>query len=147
MQKKLAELCERQLQSILDETHCAFDKIVDSATLSFNLSNELRSTAPAVCKDQKNVKSGVENISVEMQKLLVCLQFHDELSQRVQHVIELCKLLTESVAQSGQYSDETDPVLLERVADLFSVSAEFDALEKVFPEYRHKNAGVAIELF
>lgn len=144
MQKKLAALCELQLQTILDETHIAFDKIVDSATVSFNLSNELKRHEPVAGRDQK---TGAENISREMQKLLICLQFHDELSQRVQHVIELCKLLTESVAKSGHACDETDPALLERVADLFSVSAEFDALQRVFPEYRHKDAGVAIELF
>jgi hypothetical protein len=147
MQKKLAELCERQLQSILNETHNAFDRIVDSATVSFKLSNALKNEAPATAdQDQPAVRTGVENISQEMQKLLVSLQFHDELSQRVEHVIALCKLLTESVARSGA-SEETDPVLLERVADLFSVSAEFDALQQVFPEYRHKDAGVAIELF
>lgn len=146
MQKKLAELCERQLQAILDETHSAFGKIVDSATVSFRLSNELRSIAPAASHGHAS-GNGAEHISLEMQKLLINLQFHDELSQRVQHVIELCRLLTESVVQSGRDSEETDPVLLERVADLFSVSAEFDQLEKVFPEYRHRNAGVAIELF
>lgn len=147
MQKKLAELCERQLQSLLNETHSAFDKIVDSATVSFNLSNQLKNSASATGTGPINGQGGVEHISHEMQKLLICLQFHDEFSQRVQHVIELCKLLTESVASAGLDTEATDPVMLERVAGLFSTSAEFDALEQVFPEYRHQNAGVAIELF
>ncbi|MES2604905.1 MAG: hypothetical protein V4603_08205 [Pseudomonadota bacterium] len=134
MHKKLAMLCEQQLNAILVESDVTFNKIINSATTSMRLSNQA----------QAGSKNG--ELTTEMQKLLVCLQFHDEFSQRLNHVIELCRLLAEQ-KELGDEAAEVDPQLLERVAEIFSVSAEFSVLQKIFPEYQHESTDAAIELF
>lgn len=137
MHKKLAMLCEQQLNAILVESDVAFNKIISAATTSMRLSNQ----AQAGSKDGGDING-------EMQKMLVCLQFHDEFSQRLNHVIELCRLLAEQKSANGDNDgEEVDPLLLDRVADIFSVSSEFSVLQKIFPEYQHESTDAAIELF
>jgi hypothetical protein len=139
MQKKLALLCEKQLNSILVEGDVAFRTIVDAATTSIRL-----------CRQGKHSEAGEVDQTVaiagEMQKLLVSMQFHDEFSQRLRHVIELCRLIAEQDASTGA-NMEIETSLLEQVAGIFSVSSEFSVLQSIFPEYRHEQKDAAIELF
>ena len=134
MHKKLAMLCEQQLSAILVEAEVAFNKIVSAATNSMRMSN------------QAQPGSSKGDINAEMQKMLVSLQFHDEFSQRLNHVIALCRLLGECRTEENSRG-EVDPDLLSKVADIFSVSAEFSVLQQIFPEYQHESTDAAIELF
>lgn len=142
MHKKLALLCEKQLNAILLEGDVAFRTIVDAATASIRLCAEQRSHAEAAGGEGPEA----EKIGAEMQKLLVSMQFHDEFSQRLRHVIELCRLIAEHDENDGQ-CPEIETSLLAQVAGIFSVSSEFSVLQSIFPEYRLEQKDAAIELF
>ncbi|HTR00438.1 MAG TPA: hypothetical protein VMH83_10625 [Candidatus Acidoferrum sp.] len=139
-EKKLALLCEKQLHAILMEADDAFRGIVDAVTTSARLCDELQDHS-----ENSGGKQG-KAIGAEMNKLLIAMQFHDEFSQRLRHVMELCRLIGEQ--EGEREAVETDDLpLLERVVGIFSVSAEFSVLQAIFPEYRHEQKDSAIELF
>ena len=142
MQKKLALLCEKQLNAVLVEADAAFRTIVDAVTASRRLCDQQLSQAEA-----GNGEAGMANaMNEEMHKLLVSMQFHDEFSQRLRHVIELCRLIAEHDESKGQ-SMQVESTLLEQVVGIFSVSSEFTVLQTIFPEYQHEQKDAAIELF
>lgn len=135
MGDKLALLCEKQLHAAAIEADAAFNDIIMTATATLRLCQQLHTTAAGGAVD-------TSAIMAEMRKLLMQLQFHDELSQRLRHVIELCRLL----APAGT-ADDCDAALLHQVSGIFSTGSEFSVLQSVFPQLRHDKAGEAIELF
>jgi len=141
MHKKLALLCEKQLNAILLEADMAFKDIINSATTSIRLVEEPDTDSRRAAHDNPG-----RQLRDELQKMLVQMQFHDAFSQRLHHVIELCRLIGEHDAVIPG-SEQPENSLLERVVDIFSVSAEFTVLQTIFPEYQHERPGVAVELF
>ena len=147
MRKKLALLCEKQLYAILLEADMAFKDIINAATASMRLADELNSDA---CSIGNSTAGKGENhgkqIHIELQKMLIQMQFHDEFSQRLHHVIMLCQLIAERDAVYEE-PELLETTLLDRVVDIFSVSSEFTVLQAIFPEYQHERPDVAVELF
>ncbi len=147
MQKKLALLCEKQLYAILLEADMAFKDIINAATASMKLADEMNSDSRSFDKDSStDAANHCKLIHNEMQKMLVKMQFHDEFSQRLHHVIKLCQLIAEQDVVTPE-SAQLNASLLDRVVDIFSVSSEFSVLQAIFPEYRHERPDVAVELF
>lgn len=140
MNKKLALLCEQQINAILNEADVAFHGIVNAATQSKKLCDELQKHASAghSLQDQALV--------TEMNKLLMSMQFHDEFNQRLHHVMALCRLIAES-AEENAPCDQSELSLLARLSTIFSVGSEFAVLQNVFPQYRTERSDSAIELF
>jgi hypothetical protein len=147
MHKKLALLCEKQLNAILLESDMVFKDIINAATTSMRLVEEVDQDSG---RHQKTASSAGGNpckkINNEMQKMLVLMQFHDDFSQRLAHVIELCQLIGEHDAVIPG-ADQLENSLLERVIEIFSVSSEFSVLQAIFPEYQHERPDAAVELF
>jgi hypothetical protein len=147
MHKKLALLCEKQLNAILLESDMAFKDIINAATASMRHVEEMNPDSRSYRNTGTPAHSNqVQPIRDELQKMLVLMQFHDAFSQRLHHVIELCQLIAEHDAVMPG-SEQLENSLLERVIEIFSVSAEFTVLETIFPEYQHERPGVAVELF
>jgi len=147
MHKKLALLCEKQLNAILLEADMAFTDIVNTATASMKLVEEMHTDASSHRKTAGTESSNhCKAVKDELQKMLVLMQFHDEFSQRLHHVIELCQLIAEQ-EKGNAGTSQMDSSLLDRVLDIFSVSSEFTVLQSIFPEYRHERPDVAVELF
>lgn len=136
MKHALFRLCQLQLESIMNET----GRDIDSATASANdclegLNNIRHNGGPddvSLCKLQK----GMSNIMVR-------LQFHDELSQRVAHLTEILALMDESVRLEG----DGDDAIVERILSIFSIRSEFEQLEKVFPGLIDNEETESVELF
>lgn len=139
MREKLALLCEQQLNAILAESDVAFGNIIGAATATLQISDAMQAPDDGMlpCADPAMAIAG------EMRKLMMYLQFHDEFSQRLQHVIELCRLLRET----PEKSEVADQALLGRVADIFSVSSEFTVLKSIFPQILLEASDQSIELF
>ena len=147
MHKKLALLCEKQLNAILLEADMAFKDIINAATASMKLADELNSDSRSFQKTGGTDSTHqCSEIRSEVQNMLVKMQFHDEFSQRLHHVIKLCQLIAEHDAASAS-QQQPDASLLDRVVEIFSVSSEFTVLQDLFPEYRHERPDVAVELF
>jgi hypothetical protein len=73
------------------------------------------------------------------------LQFHDELAQRLSHILVLLQLIREGTEVK---QPEPEPAaLLARLACLFSSQAEFAQLARVFPGWQGAAAPEAVELF
>lgn len=147
MHKKLAMLCEKQLNAILVEADAAFKDIINSATASIRICNEQNTDSSYAGANAGSTDDNTGKlVSDELQKMLIHMQFHDEFSQRLNHVIQLCRLISAHDEEPGESAMPQDR-LLERVIEIFSVSAEFTVLQTIFPEYRHEMSDVAIELF
>jgi len=140
MNRKLALLCEQQINSILNEADVAFDSIVNAAIRSKKLCDELQQHSDSKAAMQDHA------IASEMNKLLMSMQFHDEFNQRLHHVMALCRLIAESAEEERQ-CEMKETNLLARITGIFSVGSEFAVLEQVFPQYRNDHNDSAIELF
>jgi hypothetical protein len=149
MNKKLSVLCESQLNAVLHEAEAAFTNIINAATTSIRLSNEIYGVenheATISNRDLEIRSERLSALGSEMQKIMIYLQFHDEFSQRINHVIELCRMQREK-ADNGEV-DEIDEKLFHRIKGIFSVSSEFSVLQTLFPEFKSDYSDEAIELF
>lgn len=125
MCEKLFDLCQLQLGSIVDD-----------------LEHSVGGVNAAASRMLQDV--GGQG-SAELRTIIMGLQFHDELNQRLQHLQSLLHLLAEQDAVAETRDDGGK--LLARVAGIFSSKAEFRQLDKVFPGSQMAAPADAIELF
>jgi hypothetical protein len=121
---KLFALCQLQLGSIVDDLEQSVEDVNAAAG--------------------RMMQDSAERASADLRTIVMGLQFHDELTQRLQHLQSLLHLLAEQdpAAEPRDYSR-----LLDRVARIFSSKAEFRQLDKVFPGSHMAAAADPIELF
>lgn len=138
MQDKLLALCELQLTSILEEIDCAVMSASHSATQGLKFYEKIEEIT-ANAESQKALK-------LELANILMRLQFHDELSQRINHLLELLRIMKDDNGEN-RLGNMSATQLLEQVSGIFSIRAEFGQLHKIFPQYSVQDAGDAIEFF
>jgi hypothetical protein len=142
MCEKLFTLCDLQLGAIVADLDRSVESVSGAAT------RLLRSNSPAVAStqlcDQAQAAAG-EQLK-ELQKIVVGLQFHDELTQRINHIQALLRLIQDqsTLVMKPEY-DAAE--MLTTVSNIFSSGAEFTQLGKVFPEYSAANDIELVELF
>lgn len=121
---KLFALCQLQLGSIVDDLEQSVEGV--------------NAAAGRMLQDSSG------HGSAELRTIVMGLQFHDELTQRLQHLQSLLHLLADQdpSAEPRDYSR-----LQARVAGIFSSKAEFRQLDKVFPGSQTAVVADAIELF
>ncbi len=122
---KLFALCQLQLESIVDDLEQSVEGVNAAA------SRMLQDVGGQACQELRTIVMG--------------LQFHDELNQRLQHVQSLLRLLAEQDPVADGPGDGSQ--LLARVSSIFSSRAEFRQLDKVFPGCQLAPAADAVELF
>jgi len=125
MCEKLFALCQLQLGSIVDDLEQAVAGVNGAAS--------------------RMLQDASGKGSAELKTIIMGLQFHDELTQRLQHVQSLLYLLAEQGQAAAAGDDGTG--LLARVAGIFSSKAEFRQLDKVFPGFQVAGSADATELF
>lgn len=145
MCEKLFTLCDLQLGAIVTD----LEKSVESVNAA--ASNMMRSvTNEAGQHDAVEAPGSINNLTTqlgnELRKIIMGLQFHDELTQRLNHVQDLLKLLQDQSDTVGKKEMDND-ALLSVVSGIFSSNAEFKELGKVFPGYEQSESTDAIELF
>ncbi len=94
----------------------------------------------ALCDSQL----GASDLLAELRQIIIGLQFHDELTQRLTHIQVSLQLLQDQSTRvfKPEFASEN---LLSTVSGIFSSGAEFKHLEKSFPEYNAANDTDSIE--
>jgi hypothetical protein len=116
-------------------------------TVSHAATRLIRNNSPETAHTQLPDNGGSKTAELlgDLKKIIMGLQFHDELTQRINHIQTLLKLIQD---QSNAEKPDCDPTkLLTMVSGIFSSGAEFKQLGKVFPEYNAANDTDLIELF
>lgn len=148
MSDKLFQLCEQQLLAIISDAEVSIEKIVDSTSTAVTESAELYGRIEK-CKElgaeEKDLCAGLE---AKVSAILINMQCFDELSQRIQHIREIVRLIKLESDREGFLSDpKSSEELFKDISNIFSIRSEFEVLEKIFPESRKIDASDMIELF
>lgn len=143
MSDKLFELCERQLLSIIDDAEVSIAKIVNSTTAAVNESASLAEKVSSVA--DKEMCSGLQD---KVGVILTNMQCFDEITQRIQHIKEIVRLIKLESDREGFLSDpKCSEELFKDINSIFSIRSEFEVLEQIFPETRKTNVSEMVELF
>jgi len=142
MCEELFTLCDLQLGAIVAD----LDRSVE--TVSSAASRLLQNNSPAQDHAQCHGGASEKNseLLTELKKIIMGLQFHDELAQRINHIQALLKLMQDQTTLVAN-PDFDAKKMLHMVSGIFSSGAEFRQLGKVFPEYNAANDTDVIELF
>ena len=144
MCEKLFTLCDLQLGAIVAD----LDKSVE--TVNNAASKLIQDNTPAntdiSMSESQAAKDRADALLVDLRQIIMGLQFHDELAQRINHIQVLLKLIQDQSTHVVKPGFDRAQMLT-TVSGIFSSSAEFKQLGKVFPEYQAANDTDAIELF
>jgi hypothetical protein len=145
MADKLTSLCELQLYSILQEIGSSGVETTSAATRALahcrGLENML---AAAALKDEAD--ASLAAVTKEINNVIINLQFHDELAQRVGHVLQLFSILKRNMQPKANESRSEEEFL--RIASrIFSMQSEFAVLQQLFPGCNHVSCSADTELF
>ena len=142
MCEKLFTLCDLQLGAIVADLDRSVETVSNAAT------KLIRNNSPAVAHAQlhDNAEAKASELLSDLKKIIMGLQFHDELTQRINHIQALLKLI-QNQSTLVEKPDCDSAKLLTMVSGIFSSGAEFKQLGKVFPEYNAANDTDLVELF
>ncbi len=148
MSDKLFQLCEQQLLAIITDSGASIEKIVDSTTAAVQdsaiLSGKIEH-CDQLGPEEKQLCAGLES---KVAAILTNMQCFDELSQRIEHISEIVRLIKLESDREGFLSDPKDSEDLFRdISSIFSIRSEFEVLEKIFPESGQADTGDMVELF
>lgn len=136
MCKELFELCDLQLKSTLEDIKESINSTVSSANQALTLC-DLLEEKPEHAAELKN----------ELLNIVTQLQFHDELDQRISHLREVFRFMQTELAENIPRDYSKNGEILEDIVNIFSIKAEFEQLEKIFPEYKSRSISDSVELF
>ena len=140
MYQELFQICQLQLRSIIEESNSA----VSGATAS--ASNCLASLERLDSDGAANAE--VPELRKNLDAIITRLQFEDELTQRLVHIIEMLAIAEERIARDkGPTTEKETAVLIEKLQGILSIRSEFEQLEKVFPTLAPTGSVESIELF
>lgn len=145
MANKLTTLCEMQLYSILQEIGTSGTETTGAATRALASCGRL---GQILQESEKSAASRevLTQISNEVNGVIVSLQFMDELSQRVAHILQLFSIIKRSVPARVD-DKESDEEFLKIASRIFSMKEEFLVLQQLFPSCSHASASNDTELF
>jgi len=145
MANKLTTLCELQLYSILQEIGTSGIETTGAATRALESCKRLEQVLGELAHS-KSSSEAMDRITREVHNVIINLQFMDELSQRVAHVLQLFSIIKRSVP--AQVDDkESDEEFLKIATRIFSMKEEFAVLQQLFPGYSHVSCSIDTELF
>lgn len=145
MANKLTTLCELQLYSILQEIGTSGVETTGAATRALASCSKLEQVLGEVSACEAS-RAALAEISKEVNNVIVNLQFMDELSQRVAHVLQLFSIIKRSVPARAD-DKESDEEFLKIATRIFSMKEEFAVLQQLFPGCNHVTCSNDIELF
>ncbi|GAB5499122.1 MAG: hypothetical protein PsegKO_14330 [Pseudohongiellaceae bacterium] len=148
MSEKLFDLCEQQLLAIIEDADVSITRIVDCTTVAVNESAELHGRIEQCADLEQEARILCADVQEKVNEILVRMQCFDELSQRIQHIKEIVRLIKLESEREGFLSDpKSSDELFKDISGIFSIRSEFEVLEKIFPESRKIDASDMIELF
>ena len=142
MCEKLFTLCDLQLGAIVADLDRSVETVNNAAT------KLIRNNSPAAThiRLHDDAETKTSELLNDLTKIIMGLQFHDELTQRINHIQTLLKLIQDQ-SMLVEKPDCDSAKLLTMVSGIFSSGAEFKQLGKVFPEYNAANDTDLVELF
>ena len=144
MCEKLFTLCDLQLGAIVADLDRSVATVSDAATKLIQSNSTASAHTPIPDSIEAHARSS--ELLGDLKKIIMGLQFHDELTQRINHIQVLLKLIQEQ-STLVEKPDFDSGKMLTMVSGIFSSGAEFKQLGKVFPEYNAANDTDLIELF
>lgn len=145
MANKLTTLCELQLYSILQEIGSSGAETTDAATRALASCSKLEQILGEVAQDAA-AREATAAIAHEVNNVIINLQFMDELSQRVAHVLQLFSIVKRSVPPRAD-DEQSDEEFLKIATRIFSMKEEFAVLQQLFPACNHVTCSNDTELF
>lgn len=139
MNQELFQLCYLQLESVMEETGIAIDSATRSAGNCLESINALEANGRVDDLSLQKMRKGMANIMTR-------LQFHDEFSQRISHLLIILKLV-EDVINAEKVNLTEKKEIIEKICSIFSIRSEFEQLEKVFPHLGKPDLADSMELF
>ena len=145
MCEQLFTLCDLQLGAIVADLDRSVESVNNAATKLIQ-DNSPASEPGAQIPDEVAAKAKAAELLVDLKQIIMGLQFHDELAQRINHIQVLLKLIQDqsTLVTKPDFNAEK---MLTMVSGIFSSSAEFKQLGMVFPQYSAANDTDVIELF
>jgi hypothetical protein len=146
MANKLTTLCELQLYSILQEIGTSGVETTGAATRALTSCTRLEQVLNEVAKSEA-AREALSGISQEVNNVIINLQFMDELSQRVAHVLQLFSIIKRTTPSRPDGDNENDEEFLKIATRIFSMKEEFAVLQQLFPGCNHVSCSTDTELF
>lgn len=145
MANKLTTLCELQLYSILQEVGTSGAGTARAACLALAACNKLEQALNDVAQNEL-AREALGDVTREVNTVIINLQFMDELSQRVGHILQLFSILKRSLPPWVE-DQEHDEEFVKIATRIFSMEAEFAVLKLIFPGCNHVPSSNDTEIF
>jgi len=148
MSDKLFGICEMQLLSIIKDAEISILKMTNSTKQAVIESAELSVAIEASNTDRTTEINLSSNLQSNVNSIFVNMQFFDELSQRIEHIMEIVNLIRVESSREGFLSDPRESEeLFHNIRGIFSIKSEFEVMQNIFPEYNELEYSRAIEIF
>ncbi len=148
MSDKLFDLCKKQLLSVINEAGNSILKITESTSLAVKDSAELFQLIEESKLNRNNEADLCLSLEASVNDILISMQFFDELSQRIEHIMEIVDLIKVESSREGFLSDpQVSKDLFNNIKSIFSIRSEFEVMRSIFPEYDEVESSKMIELF
>jgi len=148
MSDKLFDLCEMQLISIIYEAESSISKVTENTSLAVKESAELMQKVEESGTKRQSEADLCSRLESRVNDIVVNMQFFDELSQRIEHIMEIVSLIKIESNKEGFLSNREDSdELFNNIKNIFSIRSEFEVMRSIFPEYGEVETSKSIELF
>lgn len=148
MSDKLFDLCEMQLVSIIYEAESSIAKVTESTSKAVEESAELIELVGNPTLNSGGEPELCSKLGTSVNDIVVNMQFFDELSQRIEHIMEIVSLIKIESNKEGFLSNPQDSEeLFNDIKEIFSIRSEFEVMRSIFPEYGEIEASNSVEIF
>lgn len=147
LETKLLTLCDKQLAAMLSDAEILMRSITDSSLKATKHVSKIDSADFSSGEDTDN--NSEDSMKEQMAKVVESLQFFDVFSQRIDHVRTLINMVISDLRAVSDLDNEiNDEEVAERVRHIFSIQAELDVFEELFPGAKKTEYnGLDCELF
>lgn len=148
MSDKLFDLCEMQLISIIYEAESSIAKITESTSQAVKGSAELIEMVGTSASSGDSKLVLCSNLESSVNDIVVNMQFFDELSQRIEHIMEIVNLIKAESNKEGFLTNPKDSEdLFNDIKQIFSIRSEFEVVRSIFPEFGEIKSSDSVEIF
>lgn len=145
---KLFDLCEMQLLSIISDAEVSMSNVMGSTSAVVQASAKLSEIIDGLKLKSKNGTDLCSSLEESINGIMINMQFFDELSQRIEHIMKIVDLIRLESNREGFLSDPEDSEkLFRRIKAIFSIRSEFEVMQNIFPDYDEIKSIKAVEIF
>lgn len=124
---RLLEVSTAQIGSILKEGNQSIDELTQEFSQLAQSLQELRPKVVNRNDDIEDINVHLDELSLNVNKILVSFQFYDRLTQRLQHVIHGIDIISSGIESRGCAGDWED--LYHKIRDSYTLSEEQSIFE------------------